>query len=117
MTRSIPHLALASFLLSLPNARGVEPATVRSPIALAISGDGGRVLTANRVAGTTSMVDLHSGLVIGEVTVGSQPSGVAWSRDGRIAVVTDWAGGDLAILDVSADTLRVVGRVAVGPEP
>lgn len=117
MTRSIPRLALAAFLLSLSNARGVEPATVRSPIALAISNDGGRVLTANRLAGTTSMVDLHSGLVVGEVAVGSQPSGVAWSRDGRVALVADWAGGDLAILDVKADGLAVVGRVALGPEP
>jgi len=117
MTRSIPRLALAAFLLSLSNARGVEPATVRSPIALAISNDGGRVLTANRLSGTTSMVDLHSGLVVGEVAVGSQPMGVAWSRDGKVAVVTDWAGGDLAILDVKADGLAVVGRVALGPEP
>ena len=42
---------------------------------------------------------------------------MALSQDGPRGVVTHWYGYDLAILDVEADRLEVVGRVEVGPEP
>ena len=118
------RLALAAALAALGLAAATprpEPrqgeGPHRSPIALALSADGSRLLTANQTAGTVSLVDPIAGKVLSEVATGDKPAGVAISRDGRRAVVTHWYGYDLAILDVDADQLKVVGRVEVGPEP
>jgi YVTN family beta-propeller protein len=89
----------------------------RSPIALAVRADGGRLLTANQTAGTVSLIDTRSGRVLDEVATGEKPAGVAIARDGTRAVVTHWYGYDLAILEVGPDRLKVVARVEVGPEP
>jgi YVTN family beta-propeller protein len=89
----------------------------RSPIALAVSRDGQRLLTANQTANSVSLVDLGSGQVLQEIETGSKPAGVALSKDGRRAVVTHWYGSNLAVLDVGPDRLMIIGRIAVGPEP
>jgi YVTN family beta-propeller protein len=89
----------------------------RSPIALALTSDGSRLLVANQTAGSVSLVDPKSGTVIRETPTGDRPDSVAISRDGKIGVVAHWYGYDLAILDLSDDKLTVVGRVEVGPEP
>ncbi|MBX6314921.1 MAG: beta-propeller fold lactonase family protein [Isosphaeraceae bacterium] len=120
----LPVLLLFSSLLAsiMPRAWGtpsseeaVEPH--RSPIALALSADGTRLLSANQTAGSVSLVDVAAGKVLHEVSTGDKPAGVALSRDGRRGVVTHWYGYDLAILAVGPERLEVVGRVAVGPEP
>ena len=93
----------------------VEPH--RSPIALALSPDGSRLLTANQTAGTVSLVDPASGTVLVEVATGEKPAGVAFAPDGKKAVVSHWYGYDLAVLAVGPESLEVSGRVEVGPEP
>jgi len=96
-----------------------DPGPHRSPIALALSADGSRLLTANQTAGSVSLVDTRAGKVLHEVPTGAKPAGVAISADGRRGVVAHWYGSDVAILDVGADRLAVAvaGRVEVGPEP
>lgn len=89
----------------------------RSPIALAVAPDGTRVLTANQTSDSVSLVDISAGRVLAETTTGRKPAGVAWSPDGKRAVVSHWYGYDVAILEVSEESLKVLGRVEVGPEP
>jgi YVTN family beta-propeller protein len=89
----------------------------RSPIALALSADGSRLLTANQTAGSVSLLDTAAGRVLHEVKTGEKPSGVALSRDGRRGAVAHWYGYDLAVLDIRDDRIAVAGRVEVGPEP
>jgi YVTN family beta-propeller protein len=96
-------------------ARSAEPD--RSPVALALSADGARLLTANQTSGTVSLIDTRAGKVIAEVPTGDKPAGVAIAKDGRRAAVTHWYGYDLAVLDVAPGGLKVVGRLEVGPEP
>jgi YVTN family beta-propeller protein len=110
---SLP-MALAAASLS-GTVLGAEPD--RSPIALAMTVDGRRLLVANQSAGSVSWVDPAGGRVLGEVKTGDRPAGVAVSRDGRVGVVAHWFGYDLAILGLSDDRAEVVGRVEVGPEP
>jgi YVTN family beta-propeller protein len=98
-------------------AEGPRGGPHRSPIALALSSDGSRLLTANATAGSVSLVDPRAGTVLHEVATGDRPAGVAIAPDGRRAVVTHWYGYDLAVLEVRPDRLEVVGRVEVGPEP
>jgi len=49
------------------------------PWGLALSADGGRLLTANGPSGDVSVVDTHTLTVIGKVTVGHGPWGVVVS--------------------------------------
>ena len=114
-------LLAASMALSANSADADGPKgggeSDRSPIALALSPDGARLLVANQTSGSISWVDTKLGKVLVEAKTGDRPGGVAISRDGNVGVVTHWYGGDLAILDLVDDRARVVGRVEVGPEP
>ncbi|HEU5118331.1 MAG TPA: cytochrome c peroxidase, partial [Isosphaeraceae bacterium] len=89
----------------------------RSPVALALSPDARSILTANQTSGTVSLIDLDRSAVRWEIATGEKPSGVAFSPDGKRAVVTHWYGYDLVLLDVSAPQPDIRGRVEVGPEP
>jgi YVTN family beta-propeller protein len=89
----------------------------RSPIALALSADGARLLVANQTSGSVSLVDTKGARVLHELKTGEKPAGVAISRDGRRGVVAHWYGYDLAVLDLKHDKIAVTGRIEVGPEP
>ena len=89
----------------------------RSPIALALSSDGTRLLVANQTAGSVSLVDITSGKVLQELATGQKPAGVAISSNGTRGVVTHWFGYDLALLEIDHDRMTVTGRAEVGPEP
>jgi YVTN family beta-propeller protein len=114
--RIVTALSLAFVVcLSARRAPGSEPD--RSPVALALSADGTRLLTANQTSGTVSLVDTVAGKVVAEIPTGEKPAGVAVTKDGKRAAVTHWYGYDLAVLDVAPGGLKVIGRVEVGPEP
>jgi YVTN family beta-propeller protein len=113
-------LALAVMFASLwphPSAGESKSEAHRSPIALALSADGTRLLTANQTSGSVSLVDIASGSVVAEVATGDKPAGVALSKDGSRGAVTHWYGYDLAVLEVGPKSLKVTGRVELGPEP
>ena len=123
--RVVPGLgliALAALAIGLRQdrvSRAGEPDAAKnpSPIAIALSSDGSRLLVANQGTGTVALVDPKAGKVLAEVATGDRPAGVAISKDGRRAVVTHWFGYDVAILEVGEASLKVAGRVEVGPEP
>jgi len=89
----------------------------RSPIALALSSDGTRLLVANQTAGSVSLVDTASGKVLHELATGDKPAGVAISSDGTRGVVTHRFGYDLALLKIDRDRMTITGRVEAGPKP
>jgi YVTN family beta-propeller protein len=89
----------------------------RSPIALALSADGRRLLVANQTAGTVSLVDPGKSRVLHELATGDKPAGVALSRDGRRGVVIHWYGYDMALLELKDDRIVLLDRIALGPEP
>src|SRR4051812_44850556 len=72
----------------------------RSPIALALSDDGGRLLTANQTSGTVSLVDTGSGRVLDEGATGEKPAGGAISKGGTPRGGPHRFGGDPGVLDV-----------------
>ena len=117
---TLGHLLIALLAVApgpgLPAAEA-EATPHRSPIALALSPDGRRLLTANQTAGTVSLIDVEGRKVLDEVAVGEKPAGVAFAPDGRRAVAANWYGYDVVVLEVKYDKLGVAGRVEVGPEP
>ncbi len=100
-----------------PAATAAHDEPHRSPIALALSADGARLLVANQTANSVSLVDTRSERVLAELKTGDKPAGVALSPDGRRGVVTHWYGYDLAVLALQDDQIRLVARIGVGPEP
>jgi YVTN family beta-propeller protein len=114
---SVCLLTVAALLACTGMTTAAEDEPHRSPIALALSTDGSRLLTANQTAGSVSLIDTQSGQVLDEVATGEKPAGLALSPDGTLGVVTHWYGYDLAILEVGSERLKVAGRVEVGPEP
>lgn len=94
-----------------------KPEPHRSPIAMALTASGDRLLTANQTSGTVSLVDPQAGKVLDEAATGEKPAGVALSRDGSLGVVTHWYGYDVAILGLVGNRIKIRGRVEVGPEP
>ena len=129
--RSLPRLVPILALIAVPiafatlkprpvdaqDAPSADVARNPSPIALALSADGSRMLVANQGTGGVTLLDPLAGNVLAEVATGEKPSGVAIGRDGRLGVVTHWYGYDVAILEIGENALKVVGRVEVGPEP
>ena len=117
--RRLPSLLIAAATLAgVARADdGPKGGPDRSPIALALSADGSRLLVANQTAGSVALVDPVLGRVIREVSTGDRPSGVAISPDGKLGAVAHWYGYDLAILDLEGDKAAILGRVEVGPEP
>lgn len=108
----VPLLGLAG-----ASALDEEAEPHRSPVALVLSADGRRLLSANQTAGTVSLIDAEAAKVLDEIATGDKPAGVAITADGSRAVVAHWYGYDLAVLQIEGDKLQVVGRVEVGPEP
>src|SRR3954454_20905460 len=51
-----------------------------SPIALALSADGSRLLVANQGTGSVALIDPKEGKVLADVTTGDRPAGVALAR-------------------------------------
>jgi YVTN family beta-propeller protein len=113
---SVRRFSLVLVALAPLSALGADEPH-RSPIALALSADGSRLITANQTAGSVSLVDPIAGKVLAELATGEKPAGVALSKDGRLAVVAHWYGNDVAVVEVGSDSLKIAGRVEVGPEP
>ncbi len=89
----------------------------RSPIALALSADGSKLVTANQTSNSVTLVDAAAGRVLDEIVTGDKPAGVAVSRDGSIIVVTHWYGYDLAVIRNEGERMKITGRVKLGAEP
>jgi DNA-binding beta-propeller fold protein YncE len=94
----------------------VRPDAFRSPVAVALAMDGRRVVTANADAGTLSLVDPVTGVVLDELWIGEEPSGVA-TVDTNAVAATTLLGGDLVLVSVADDRLMETGRVHLGLEP
>ena len=89
----------------------------RSPIALALSADGTRLLAANQTAGTVSLVDTKAGRVLDELKTGDKPVGrrALERRPSRRGHALVWLRH--GVLEIKDDKIALAGRVEVGPEP
>ena len=103
-----------------PPVTAPAPAPVpdRAPADVAIAGDGRIALTANRGANTASLVDLETGRIIAEVPTGPQPFAVALSAGGDRAIVTNYDGNSVTLLEVGgAKGLTPLATLPVGDGP
>ncbi|MBO0709912.1 MAG: beta-propeller fold lactonase family protein [Acetobacteraceae bacterium] len=117
-----------------PRIRASLPLTnsvLGPPTNLAITPDGRLGLLANSVVTaekdgkwTTApddklyVVDLDANppRLIDTVTVGKQPSGLAISRNGRLALIANRAGKSISVLSIDGTTVRPLAEVPIGDE-
>ncbi len=81
-----------------------------------VSGLTGTLLVTNKAPATATIIDVASGRVLATLPTGQGPHEVVVSRDGRVAVVTDYGsrsgGNTLTVIDVPA--LKVVRTISLG---
>ena len=87
----------------------------KTPLNLAVTGDGNRLFVACETSNTLIVVDIESGTVIAELSVGIEPHFVLLSDDDTRAYVSNRGSDDVSVVDVPS--LRVVGSIPVGDEP
>ena len=113
ITATIP---LINSVVGPPTNLAVTPsgdmALVANSLAPVIQGWGRRLEPDNRVF----VVDLKAAppQVIGTVTVGKQPSGLAISPSGNLALVANRSDGTISVLTIRGRDVLVIGTVTVG---
>ena len=63
---------------------------------------------------TLHVVDLSTMQKLADVTVGSQPHGLAIGRDGKLALLANRASKDVSVLSIEGKTVKVTGTVQLG---
>lgn len=76
-----------------------------SPIAMAISPDGQKVVTANFLSNNAAIVDLGTGTVSAWIDTGAEPDDVAITPDGNFALLTSPADDSLTIIDLNTNSV------------
>ena len=94
---------------------GPSSAAYRSPIHVALSGDGLRAFIVNHTSDSVSVIDVMERKVVGEVRVGAAPTHALLSPDGRTLYVTSRFGSAVEIVDLREQ--RVVRALRTGYEP
>lgn len=65
--------------------------------------------------GLLAVIDAYTGQTLGTAPVGSKPTGLAFSRDGRMAYVVNSSNGNVTAVDTA--TLQPIGQIRVGVAP
>jgi YVTN family beta-propeller protein len=92
-------------------------ARFRGPVALVLTDDSKTLLTANRRAGSISIVDTAAGRVVEEVAVGNSLSALAAVPGGPFLLATDEASHELLLIGRRQNALNVVARLPVAAYP
>jgi YVTN family beta-propeller protein len=99
----------------------IDGADSMTPTDVVSSPDGSRLyVTLNGQAsqagkGQLVALDPYSGMTLGTAAVGSMPTGVVLSKDGRLAYVANSGGGSVTVVD--AWSMAPIGLLQVGVSP
>lgn len=92
-----------------------EDTAYKTPVGLALSADGERILVACENANTLVVLDSASGEVVAEIAVGARPHGVVLSADQERVFVSNRMDNSVSVID--ANTFQVVKTAPVGHQP
>jgi YVTN family beta-propeller protein len=73
------------------------------------------VFVSNGRGATVSIVDSHSYAVVGSISVGTRPWGLALSADGKYLFTANGPSDDISVVDLT--TNREIKRVKTGKSP
>jgi len=105
------RFAVVLILASFP---GIARAGASNSL-LDISTDGALLAAANRDNGTVSIVDVATGKVLHEVSVGSKPEGASFVGKSHLLAVTAYGDDQVALVDADAGTK--IAAIDVFDEP
>lgn len=98
------------------SAAALDQTVHRSPVAVALSPDHLWGVTANRGAGSVSLISLFRCQVTSEILVGDDPADVAWVDQSTVIVTT--AGTDqLVKIRIIDGNCSIAARLDIGDEP
>lgn len=89
----------------------------RSPVDVVLAADESWLATANQTSNSVSLVRVADGAVLDEVLVGERPAALVRTSDSQRLLVTSAYSGELTVIAVSAERLRVERRIEIGFEP
>jgi len=102
------YLRAPAVCLAWAGLSAVEPAV----------GQTGTLVVVNKSASTATLIDLASKRILATLPTGQGPHEVAITRDGRTAVVTDYArGNSLTVIDVAGHSVARTVDLARYPSP
>ncbi len=127
---SATTLWILLLLVSLPGQSGIcgdgtpnradaqaLTARIRQPMAVVLVDGGRRLLVANRLSGSISVIDPGTRRVLAEYDIGHGLADIVALPDDRHVLAIDQAGHDVLLLNVHADAIQVLARVRVSPDP
>jgi YVTN family beta-propeller protein len=86
------------------------------PAGLAVTPDGSRLVVADHLADSVSVIDLAT-KAVATVAAGHNPWGVAVSPDGRTAYVSNQGDQTVSVVGLDTATPTVRGKIPVGQHP
>ena len=107
---SLPHILLA---LAFVGNLSASPVRFPSPIELAVTPDGARLLVLCEGTDELDIIDAHTGHIAGRVPVGRVPKGL-WLSGHYAFVANSWSD-TVSVIDT--DTLQVTRTLKTGFEP
>ncbi len=93
------------------------PARIRRPVGIVLVNGNSRLLVANRQSGSLSVIDPATRCVLAEYDVGRGLADIAALPDDRHVLAVDPPENSLLLLSAHAETIQVVARVPVSPDP
>lgn len=99
----------------------VDGVGTMTPTAVAASLDGNRIYVVLdgqmglNGKGILAVIDAYTGQTLGTAPVGAKPTGIAFSKDQRLAYVVNSSGGNLTVVDTA--TMQPLGLIALGVSP
>lgn len=99
----------------------VDGVGAMSPTAVASTPDGSRLLVVldgqmgQAGQGMLASIDPQTGRTLGTALVGSKPSGIALSKDGRLAYVVNSSSGNITVVDTAS--MQAYSPIGVGVAP
>lgn len=108
-------ISILALLTRLPSAASPNTPGRYASSAIAMTADGGTLITVNPDSNSVTLVDTASRSVVAELSVGVDPRSVAVSPDGATAYVANQGSDEISAVDLAARV--VVTSVAVGDRP
>lgn len=91
--------------------------TGASPRDLVLFDNDKKLIVANSGSDTVSVIDVEKRKKLYDFDVSTQPYGVAVTKDGKTALITGWASGDLHFATLGPTSATIQGKVDVGLLP
>lgn len=104
-------------VISLLRFSGSATGQDRSPVDLVLAPAGDWLATINQTSHSVSLVNIQSGTVLDEISVGEYPSSILQHPDGKHLLISSSYAGEIHWLAVVEGKLQSIARLHIGFQP